>query len=53
MQSDSLKNITPAILANVGLLVMNREDLGWQMLLTHWLNHRPDEHKIMLGKNLL
>ncbi|KAK6172547.1 hypothetical protein SNE40_016179 [Patella caerulea] len=41
----SLENLSPSLLANVGVLVMSEADVGWKILLVQWLEHRPDTDK--------
>ena len=45
---ESLATLSPALLANVGVLVMNMSDVGWQLMLVQWLEHRPETDKDLL-----
>ena len=45
---ESLANLSPALLANVGVLIMSMADVGWQLMLVQWLEHRPETDKDLL-----
>ena len=50
-EMETLARLTPAILANVGVLIMTLHDVGWRMQLAMWLERRQ-EHDIELLKHL-
>ena len=39
---ETLAHLTPAILANVGVLVMTSRDVGWRMQLAMWVERRRE-----------
>ncbi|ESO89556.1 hypothetical protein LOTGIDRAFT_75597, partial [Lottia gigantea] len=45
---DSLENLSPSLLANVGVLVMTEGDVGWKIMLVQWLEHRPETDQDLL-----
>ena len=45
---ESLATLSPALLANVGVLVIDMSDVGWQLILVQWLEHRPETDKDLL-----
>ena len=48
LQLESLCNMSPSLLASVGLMVMSSTDVGWQLMLVQWLERRPDNDKDLL-----
>lgn len=48
LQMDNLSNLSPALLASVGVLMMNMTDVGWRLMLIQWLQQRPEEDREML-----
>ena len=47
-QLESLSNMSPSLLASVGVLVMSSSDVGWQLMLVQWLERRPEVDKDLL-----
>ena len=47
-QTESLSHLSPSILGNVGILSMMKEDVGWAILLTSWLeNHQESDRDLL------
>ena len=42
LQTVSLSDLSPSLLANVGVLCMSRDDVGWRLILAQWVEHRPE-----------
>ena len=47
-QTESLAGLAPSLLANIGVLCMTSEDVGWRMVITMWLERRPETHREIL-----
>ena len=45
---ESLQNMSPAVLANVGILMMTSQDVGWKLILVQWLEKRDEEDRELL-----
>ncbi|XP_023931015.1 dynein beta chain, ciliary-like [Lingula anatina] len=45
---DSLHNVSPSILATVGILCMTNQDVGWKLILAQWLEHRPETDRDLI-----
>lgn len=48
----SLESVAPALLAQVGIVSVGDEDVGWRLPMTNWLNRRPDATERRLLSNL-
>ena len=49
-QTETLDNLSPALLANIGVLVMNKEDVGWRMQLAMWVDRRGDGDRALMRR---
>ncbi|KAK3108743.1 hypothetical protein FSP39_014630 [Pinctada imbricata] len=47
-EMESVNNMSPAVLANVGILMMTSQDVGWKLILVQWLEKRDEEDKELL-----
>lgn len=45
---ESLSNVSPSVLASVGVLLMSTSDVGWKMMLLQWLQRRPEADKELI-----
>lgn len=45
---ESVAHMSPALLANVGVMVMTPKDVGWKLILVQWLEHRPENDRELL-----
>ena len=47
-ETESLHNISPSLLATVGVLCMSCGDVGWRLMLASWLEQRqyPDKDQV-------
>lgn len=45
---ESLESMSPSLLASVGVLVMNENDVGWKLMLVQWLEHRNQADRDLL-----
>ena len=48
MQTETLNNLSPGLLANVGVLVMGRSDVGWRMQLAMWVERRSNSDRALM-----
>ncbi|KAH9514965.1 hypothetical protein Btru_021540, partial [Bulinus truncatus] len=47
---ESLDNMSPSLLATVGVLVISGSDVGWKLILIQWLEHRNEPDKDLLSE---
>ncbi|XP_052060514.1 uncharacterized protein LOC127700861 isoform X4 [Mytilus californianus] len=47
-EMESVAHMSPALLANVGVMVMTPKDVGWKLILVQWLEHRPENDRELL-----
>eukprot|EP00057_Strongylocentrotus_purpuratus_P006394 XP_011660868.1 PREDICTED: dynein beta chain, flagellar outer arm [Strongylocentrotus purpuratus] len=45
---ESMDQLSPGLLSRVGLLSMDRSDVSWALLLTTWLDRRPEKDQDIL-----
>ena len=45
---ETVAHMSPALLANVGVMVMTPQDVGWKLMLVQWLEHRQESDRELL-----
>ncbi|CAH1797693.1 unnamed protein product [Owenia fusiformis] len=47
-EMESISNLSPSVLANVGVMAMQRSDVGWELMLAQWLARKNSSDRDML-----
>lgn len=47
-QMENVEKMSPAVLANVGILMMTSQDVGWKMMLVQWLEKCDEADKELM-----
>ena len=45
LQTESLNELSPGLLANVGVVCMSETDVGWRMMLKMWVDRRTESER--------
>ena len=45
---ENVEKMSPAVLANVGILMMTSQDVGWKMMLVQWLEKCDEADKELM-----